>query len=330
LGDLTKFTPDQSILVQAIYDWHKTDGDAEAPRGYLGASIIGHECERYLWYNFRQCIKPEFDGRLYRLFDRGDVEEARMSKDLRNIGCTMHEVDPDTGEQFAVSAFGGHFSGHTDGAVLGVPEAPKTWHVPEFKTHNAKSFAKLEKEGVKNSKPMHYAQMMVYMGLTGMIRALYLACNKDTDALYSERIRYNSTEFQNLMDKAERIIFAQDPPERAFPRPDCWGCKFCDAKALCWPTDNKVNLPWVSERMCIHATPERDGTWSHANDCKDGHILMPCFIHFAEPVDAGDNHIEYKNNDSDIVWAQGNGPHMWTAEHVISFDNTEMYNDVPF
>ena len=49
---------------------------------------------------------------------------------------------------------------------LGIPEAPKTWHVLEFKTHNSKSFAKLEKEGVQKSNPMHYAQMQVYMGCT--------------------------------------------------------------------------------------------------------------------------------------------------------------------
>jgi len=329
VGNLTKFTPDQSLTVQAIFNWHKTDGDSEKPRGYLGASIIGHECERHLWYTFRNCVKPEFSGRLYRLFDRGDVEEERMVKDLRNIGCEVHDVTPD-GEQFEVNAFEGHFSGHMDGCALGIPEAPKTWHVLEFKTHNAKSFTKLEKDGVKESKPMHYAQMMVYMGLTGMTRAIYIAVNKDTDALYTERIRYNSTEFDKYMAKAERIIFSQDPPERAFNRPDCWGCKFCDSKALCWPTSNKINLPWISERMCVHATPERDGTWSHAADCSKGHLLMPCFIHFAKPVDAGDDHIEYKNNDNETVWAQGNEAHMWTAEQLIQFDNDDMYNDVPF
>jgi len=329
VGNLTKFLPDQSELVQAIYAWHKKKGDAQPRRGYLGASSIGQECERSLWYQFRNCLKRDFEGRMYRLFETGDLAESRFVNELRGIGCEVHDVTPE-GEQFEVNAFGGHFSGHMDGCALGIPEAPKTWHVLEFKTHNAKSFAKLEKEGVKESKPMHYAQMMVYMGLTKMTRALYMAANKDTDALYSERIRFNGTEFDKYMDKAERIIFAQDPPERAFNRPDGFGCRFCDAKALCWPVDNKINLPWIDERMCVHATPERDGTWSHARGCRNGHLLMPCFIHFAEPVDAGEYHIEYKNLDDETVWAQGNDAHMWTADQLIEMDNNDMFNDIPF
>ena len=201
---LAQFLPTQSKTVKAIYTHYKKVGDAEPPRDYLGASIIGHPCERYLWYCFRQCCKPNFDGRMYRLFETGDLEEARFVENLRAIGCKVHDTD-ENGEQFEVSAFGGHFLGHMDSAILGIPEAPKTWHVGEFKTHNAKSFAKLKKEGVQKSKPQHYAQVMVYMHLTGMKRALYLARNKDTDELYSERIRYDKAESKALMERAHRI-----------------------------------------------------------------------------------------------------------------------------
>ena len=60
-----------------------------------------------------------------------------------------------------------------DSALLGLPEAPKTWHVGEFKTHNQKSFDDLVKRGVEKAKPMHWDQMQAYMGLTGMERALF-------------------------------------------------------------------------------------------------------------------------------------------------------------
>ena len=158
MTDLTQYIPEQSKTVAAIFAHHKKTGDAEPVRGYLGASIIGHHCERYLWYCFRQCCKPDFSGRMYRLFETGDLEEPRFIRELRAIGCTVHDTD-ENGEQFEVSAFGGHFSGHMDGCALGIPEAPKTWHVLEFKTHNAKSFRGLVKKGVKESKPQHYAQI---------------------------------------------------------------------------------------------------------------------------------------------------------------------------
>jgi hypothetical protein len=319
MADLTQYQPQVNLTVDAIFDWHKRNGDSEPERGYLGASIIGHECERYLWYTFRNCIKRDFSGRLYRLFETGDLAEPRFIKELRGIGCEVHEVGPD-GKQFEVNAFEGHFSGHMDGVALGVLEAPQTWHVLEFKTHNDKSFQKLPKEGVKKSKPMHYAQMMVYMGLTKMTRALYLAVNKNTDELYSERIKYNSQEFNGYMQKAERIIFSQQPPERMASRPDDFRCRFCDAKELCWPGGNDIHLPRIDERMCCHATPEKNGTWSHVKDCSKGHLLMPCFVHFADAIDAGDDWIEFKNKEDGTIWRHGNGYGMWSAEQLIAND----------
>jgi hypothetical protein len=120
MTDLSKVLPTKSATVEAIEAYWKTRGSNEAPRGYLGASAIGKECARELWYEFRKCSKPEFSGRLYRLFDRGHKEEFRFVEELRGIGCEVHEVDTD-GNQFEVIACDGHFKGHTDGAALGVP-----------------------------------------------------------------------------------------------------------------------------------------------------------------------------------------------------------------
>ncbi|WP_309382040.1 hypothetical protein [Cerasicoccus frondis] len=331
MGNLSQFMPEETETIRRIFDWHKEQGVAEPPRGYLGASIIGHDCDRYLWYCFRQALKPEFSGRLYRLFETGDLEEIRFVKELRAIGCEVHEVDPKTGEQFEVNAINGHFSGHMDGCASGIPEAPKTWHVLEFKTHNAKSFEKLRKTGVKASKPQHYAQMMSYMGLTGMSRALYLARNKDNDDLYGERIRYNAEEFKGLMARAERIIKANEAPERCASRPDDFRCRFCDAKTLCWGGESEVAvpLPDVSCRTCCHATAELTGApcrWSCArmkydipeNVPCDDHLLLPSLIHFADPVDAGEDHIEFKNKSDGAVWQHGPHPGQYSTKALIN------------
>ena len=55
----------------------------------------------------------------------------------------MLEVDPDTGRQWTLRDAGGHFGGSMDAVAIGFPDAPTAWHVCEFKTHSAKSFAKL-------------------------------------------------------------------------------------------------------------------------------------------------------------------------------------------
>jgi len=314
--------PKISSTVAAILDHYKKAGDAEPSRPYLGASIIGHSCERYLWFNFRGCCKENFDGRMYRLFETGDMEEFRFCKDLREIGCEVHEFDEE-GNQFSVLALGGHFSGHMDGCALGIPEAPVTWHVLEVKTHNAKSFAKLQKEGVKKSKPQHYAQMMVYMRLSGMTRALYLVKNKDTEELYSERVRYDKTEAESLIARAERIIKSNSPPERISTREDWYECGWCPAHAICWgdPVGPAFPVPSISCRQCCHATPiihdnETLAPWvcekhkrglsvcDQAKACDD-HLVLPGLIGFATPLDYDDGCIIFNGELSQ--WKHGKG-----------------------
>ena len=339
--DITLHLPEDSQTVNSIYDASKKQGDAEPKRGYLGASIIGHPCERYLWFYFRGCFHEDFPGRMYRLFDSGDCAEIRFVQDLRKIGCTVHDIDS-SGKQFAVSAFGGHFSGHMDGCALGVPEAPKTWHVLEFKTHSVKSFAKLKKESVQKAKPMHFAQMQAYMGLAKMTRSLYLAVNKDTDELYSERIRFDSEFFDSLMEKAERIIFSDSFPYRIADRPDWYECSYCPAKVICFGGAKKV-LPvlYASCRQCCHASPVLGGEASWKCELHDrrlsesdqdkacrNHMALPGILAGCEFTESG------KYNDQPWVKVKckagefyyGSDEHCFSSEELMKLSHEDVCN----
>ena len=137
----------------AIYaDYEARQGDGL--RDHLGASIIGKSCARALWYDFRWVTPSRHSGRLLRLFETGQLEEDRLVRNLRATGATVLEVDPETGRQFRVEAHGGHFGGSLDGVAIGILEAPKTWHVLEFKTHGVKSFTELTAKGVVQAKPV--------------------------------------------------------------------------------------------------------------------------------------------------------------------------------
>lgn len=241
--------------VAAIYAAYEAGAD-DGLRAHLGASLIGHHCRRYLWLTFRWARKAQFSGRMLRLFERGQREEAVFVANLRAAGVEVWEVD-ENGRQYSVSTLGGHFSGSMDAVGRGFEEAPQTPHVCEFKTHNAKSFAALAKEGVQKAKPQHYAQMQVYQGLGGFTRAFYLAVNKDTDELYSERVEYDAAAFKGLVDKAESIIFAPTPPSRISQDPAWYQCRLCDMRDLC----HGRAVPEINCRTCAHATPQRDGTW---------------------------------------------------------------------
>ena len=252
-------------VVSAIYAAIKKEKDTKPARGYLGASIIGAKCERFLWYTFRECCEEEFDGRMYRLFDHGNLEESRMVNDLRAARCTVFECDF-SGEQFEVSDLGGHFSGHMDGCAYGGPLGNE-WHVLEFKTHNLKSFTDLKKRGVERSKYRHYVQMQIYMHGTGMKKALYLAVHKDTDTLYAEIVEYDQECAEILMERAKRIITATKPSPRFTEDRNSWECAFCAAKTICWGNPNLVKpedaLPRKSCRQCKHFRPdiERPGAY---------------------------------------------------------------------
>jgi hypothetical protein len=245
-----------SKSVDAIYKAYELKQD-NGWRPHLGASVIGRECDREVWSIFRWVTTSHHNGRILRLFDTGNHAEPRMVVDIRATGATCMDVDPETGRQFRVEAHGGHFGGSMDGVALGLLEAPKTWHVCEFKTHGEKSFLKLKKEGVEKSKPEHYTQMQVYMHLTDMTRAFYLSVNKNTDELYSERIRYDAKFAQEVLARASRIINASKPPLRQSEDAAYWKCRFCDHKPNC----HGGELAARNCRTCMHSTPTFEGGW---------------------------------------------------------------------
>lgn len=296
--------------VQAIYaTWEKRGNSQKGHRRHLGASLLGEECARSLWYTFRWSTDLLHEGRLLRLFDRGQLEEARFVRELLNAGIKVLEVDAATGRQFLFSKCQGHVGGSMDGVGKGFPESPEKWHVLEFKTHGDKSFKELASKGVKESKPTHYAQMQLYMGWAleqapGIERAFYLAVNKNNDELYSERIRFDEKAFDSLMRKAWDIVKSPIPLEKLSQDPTFYKCKMCNHRDNC----HGSTLPSVNCRTCAHATPEMDGKggWSCAqrniiltdqqqrSGCED-HRFIPQLVNWASVVDASEenNWIEY-------------------------------------
>lgn len=244
--------------VDAIYRTYEARPQYE--RGYLGASSFGTECDRAFWYGFRWAAEPRaIDGKTLRLFQTGHREEERIIEELRTAGMEVQDRDPSTGGQWHVSALGGHMRGHLDGIVWGVPEAPRAEHVLEIKTHNEKSYRALVKDGVAASKPGHFAQMQLYMHLKGVSRALYVAVNKNTDELYSERVAYDAGVALRLLARAERTIRAETAPPRLHDdvtAKAAFACQWCPALAIC----HHDAFARRNCRTCLHSTPVVDGS----------------------------------------------------------------------
>ena len=271
--------PDNSI--QSLIDKHH-EAIAEVPRPHLGASTLGHVCDRWLWLSFRWAVQPSFPGRILRLFRRGHQEEANIISDLRAIGIDVRKVSA----QHRVD-FGSHVSGSIDAIIdKGVPEAPKTKHIAEFKTASKKAFDDLEKNGVEKSKPEHFVQMQVYMAGTGIDRALYLTVCKDDDRIHTERVKFDKDVAGKAIARGQRIALNDRMPEPISSDASWYQCKFCDAHEFCHQSKTTKH---VNCRTCALATPMPDSTWhcakwdasipldSQRTGC-EGHVLHPDLV----------------------------------------------------
>lgn len=231
----------------------------------LGASQIGSECSKMLWLSFRWTVPSKFEmpkrsnktpGQMLKLFERGQDEEDRFIRDLERVGIELQSFSED-GSQIRIDLLGGHFGGNVDGVGKGFLEAPKAEHVIEYKTHNDKSFQHLKKNGVKDSKPTHYAQVQIYMLGLGLDRAFYFAVNKNDDELYQERIEFDEMYAKMLLRKAENIIFDHAPSPGISDTPDYYMCKMCKYTNVC----HKKERPIRNCRTCAHSTPLKTGGW---------------------------------------------------------------------
>lgn len=315
MAEIPKRLNDIGALIDRAHESVK-----QKPRAHLGASGLGHHCERWIWLSFRWAVLSEFPGRVLRLFRRGQLEEEQIIGDLRRIGIKIG------GDQTRVD-FGCHVSGSVDGIIeSGVPQAPNKRHVAEFKTHSKKSFDDVVKNGVEKSKPMHYAQMQLYMFGLNIDRALYVAVCKDNDTYYTERVKLDKEFAEKLVAKGHRLATEDRLPPPISTDPSWYQCKFCDAHEFCH--DTKLTKE-VNCRTCAHSTAKQDSTfycerWGdtipyHAQlDGCPSHVLHPDLVPWELDQDASTDLIALYNIDGKPI---KNGDGHFASSELIAGKN---------
>ena len=235
-------------------------------RSHLGASLIGRECKRYLWYVFRWCLHEKTTGRQQRLFNRGHREEARFIEWLEGIGFKVwfenrDEAPNEKGEypQYRISDVMGHFGGSLDGiAVL-----PERYGIAEpvlleFKTNGTGAgFNKLADDGMPIAKPEHFAQTSTYGKKYNFRYCVYLNINKNDDSLHIEVVKLNHNLGEQMIMKAEQIIMSQTAPARLSDNPTFHKCGYCHMKEVC----HKGAVVEVNCRSCAFARPVENAEW---------------------------------------------------------------------
>lgn len=312
----------------AAIDNHLEESQDSSFRRHLGASISGRPCARELWYTFRWAKKEKHQGRILRLFERGHLEENRFIKWLKSIGCEVWAVD-DKGQQFKISDHMGHFGGSLDGVAKGIPDLPPNEPgLAEFKTHGDKSFRLFLTKKVFEAKFEHYVQMQIYMKKTGLKYALYMAINKNTDALYLEIIPYDKVTAERYLDRARMIIFSTEAPPRINNSPGWWQCSYCTYKGIC----HNGGVGAINCRTCALSTPVEKAKWHCArypeevvfrphnltlfNGCAK-HIFLPDMIGGAQLLrtDPNKNWVELEVNGKAFL----HGPAYVTSQTLIKY-----------
>lgn len=316
MAPLPKPTPSTVRAIYAAYEAANNPRDGRS----ISVSTLAEECERRLFYDFRWASPQEaIPGRTLRLFETGNVEEQRWIDNLRMIGCEVVDQDGTDRDgnprQIMVEACGGHVRGYLDAEILGLPEAPKTIHVGEIKSHNLKSFTALKKDGVRKSKPLHFGQIQTYMQQRGRSRGIYLAVCKDNDELYAERMELDLPYVARLLARAQRIIDSNEPPAKLHEDPDhkmAFACGWCRHKGVC----HDHVQPRVNCRTCLYSSPEDGGSWSCARFNKPlsndeqaigcpAHLTLPGLVD-GEQIDADETAetVTYKMHDG-TTWIDG-------------------------
>ncbi len=272
-------------ILQAIDAAIEAEENAKPPRNYLGMSSIGRSCARALWYQFRHAKAPSRRADLIKAASDGHAGEALMAERLRMVeGIKLVTEDSRTGKQFEFSDIGGHFRGHNDGYIRGLPHHNETdeWNptdVWEHKQVNEKKFNQLVKlieqnegDALEKWDYSYYGQACLYLYYAGLTRHYLTVSTPGSRQTISCRTSANEEVAQSLIKKAERIIYSDTAPERVSNNPSWFECKWCEFSDICH--DKKT--PQMNCRTCLHASPEEDGHWSCAKLNEPIENTMPC------------------------------------------------------
>jgi len=285
------------MIAKRIFDQYAaTQEDSRRP--HLGASVVGQPCARAIWYSFRWVKQIKHSGRLLRIFETGKREEPRVYANLAAIGVVVENT------QAGFATLGGHFAGSCDGIINGDT-------LLEIKTHNSKSFNKLEKDGLPAT---HTAQMQIYMHMLKLKKGLYFAVNKETDEIFTADIIADEKWALRLLEKAHAIIYTDAPPQKISGDPAFFICKMCNYREVC-KGDIK---PERNCRTCAHSTVAVGWECTKLDDaipdaiqrvgCSQ-HRYLPPLIGGVDDVQGDD--IIYKNGWMDcgslVTWNDGLG-----------------------
>jgi hypothetical protein len=207
----------------------------ELPRSYLGASILGHECDRQVQFDW--WVQPLLPARVKTIFARGHFFEALMHERLIGAGFAFA---PSEALEFV--ALDGYLQGHADGVVIAAPPLPGVYLatpcVWECKALNGKNWRAVSRDGLAKVFPRYSVQISLYQRFLDKTNPALVTCvNADTCEALHFALAFNPMRARQAVDRAIAIIAATRTGELlpSFTTdPNDWRCAICSHRERCW------------------------------------------------------------------------------------------------
>jgi hypothetical protein len=207
----------------------------ELPRGFLGASIVGHHCMRQVQFDW--WCRPLLSDRVRLIFDSGHFFEAEARKRLVTAGFAFA---PPEALEFA--ALGGDLRGHADGIVIAGPPMPGAYlaypAIWECKALNAKNWRAVARDGLAKVFPRYSVQISLYQRFLAKENAALVTCvNADTCELLHFTLPFDPATAELWTARAADIIAATrkgDLLPRFTSNSNDWRCRICGHHERCW------------------------------------------------------------------------------------------------
>lgn len=244
---MVKIPEEYDPTLMAMMKVMEGENEQREQRDYLGASAIGDECPRKVWYRYNNYNAEPFSARTLMNFADGHASEEITAQRLRMVEGITLVTHGEDGNQIGFSDFDGKFKGHCDGMILGLLQAPKTWHVWEHKCCNDKnfnSFKKIkqklgDKSTLKEWSKTYYAQAQLYMHYMKVNRHYMTVSLAGSRDYVSCRTEYHPDVAEFYIDRAKKIINATEAPPRINDKPDFYLCRWCEFSEICHNEDTE-------------------------------------------------------------------------------------------
>ena len=197
----------------------------EEPRDYLGASVLGSECWRQIWFEAKGTEAGNINSRTRRIFDIGKHLESLIIAWIKNANIDIFQ--PET--PFV----------HPDlrwlqGNVDGIWRVKNRDHaIIEIKTANDAMFKVFKENGVKAWNVKYFSQLQTYMGLSRIDKAFFIVLNKNTGEIADELVLFEKEYYESLVEKAKIIYESVSMPPRINESPLWYQCKMCKFHKVC-------------------------------------------------------------------------------------------------